>query len=326
MTSPAPSRETARPRASVVVPTLNARPHLDDLLRVLRAQRPCPPEEIILVDSGSTDGTAACAALEPGVQVVAIERFSHGGARNLGTTRSRGEIVVFLSQDALPADERWLSGLLAPLEDAGVGAVFSRQVPRPGANPMERHFLETHFPPGEPRIMRRRGGGHLLFQRDVFFSNVSAAVRRDLLLRHPFDENLIMSEDQQCARDLLLAGHAVAYAPASVVVHSHDYTLRQAFERYFDSVYSLTKIFPRHDIGRSASVGTSYLREEATMMLRRHPAMLPRYAGYVLAKGGGTNRGHFAERLPRGLARRLCMHKSYWEPPGRPRASGPARP
>lgn len=319
---PAP-RPPSGDRASIVVPTLNAEGPLRELLPALRSQSPAPPGEIILVDSGSGDGTRELAARADGVRVVEIARFSHGGARNLGAGLAAGEVVVFLSQDALPAGERWLAELLAPLGDPGVAASFSRQVPRPGANPMERHFLGTHFPPGSPRTMRRCGDGPLLFQRDVFFSNVSAAVRRDLLERHPFDESLIMSEDQQLARDLLLAGHAVVYAPASVVVHSHEYTLRQAFERYFDSVYSLTKIFPGHGLGRSAGLGASYLRHEAAAMLRHHPGWLPRYAGYVCAKGLGTVLGHLAERLPRGWARRMSLNKPHWNRPGGPRARDP---
>lgn len=301
------------PRVSIVIPTLNALPYLPALLQAFRRQRPEAPAEIILVDSGSLDGTVEHVAGVEGVRVVTIERFTHGGSRNLGVRESRGEFVAFLSQDALPADECWLRELLAPFADPDVAAAFSRQTPRPDANPMERHFLETHFPAGDPVVMRFGGAGQPVFQRDVFFSNVSAAVRREAALRHPFDEELIMSEDQQLARDFLLAGLAVAYAPASVVLHSHNYTLRQAFERYFDSVYSLTKIFPRHDIGSSVSMGAGYLWREAAMMARRHPAHLPRYAGYVLAKSLGTLLGHYAERLPRSWARRMSMHKAYWD-------------
>jgi rhamnosyltransferase len=301
------------PTVSVVIPTLNARRYLPDLLAALRGQQPAAPGEIILVESGSKDGTQEYVTGMGEVRIVPIERFSHGGSRNLGVKNAGGEIVVFLSQDALPADGRWLSALLAPFADGEVAATFSRQVPRPDASPMERHFLETHFPPGAPVTMRRRADGRMVFQRDVFFSNVSAAVRRASMLRHPFDETLIMSEDQQLARDLLEAGHAVVYAPDSVVLHSHNYTLRQAFERYFDSVYSLTKIFPHHDMGSSVSLGTGYLRREAAMMVRHHPKQLPYYAGYVLAKSLGTLLGHFAERMPPSLARRLSMHKAYWD-------------
>ena len=71
----------------------------------------------------------------------------------------------------------------------------------------------------------------------------------------PFDEDLIMSEDQQFSRDVIAAGHAVVYQPQSVVVHSHNYSLATCFRRYFDSVYSLTLIFPSHGVGTSASMG-----------------------------------------------------------------------
>jgi len=148
---------------------------------------------------------------------------------------------------------------------------------------------------------------------DVFFSNVSAAIRRDVLLRHPFDETIIMSEDQQLARDLLAAGLAVAYQPQSVVIHSHRYSLGTAFRRYFDSVYSLRQIFPAHDLRASAALGRRYVRQEARYIACRHPALLPYYALYTLSKTAGALAGHVAERLPRRLARFFSLHRYYWD-------------
>lgn len=301
---------------SVAIPVLNARTYLPALLDALRAQRPHPPLEILLVDSGSTDGSREFAAQAgPDVRSLDIARFTHGGSRNLGARHARGEFIVFLSQDALPRDDAWLARLLAPFQRPEVAAAFSRQIPKPDANPMERFFLETHFPADGAVYRRDPARPDLRFQHDVFFSNVSSAARRDLLLRHPFDESLIMSEDQQFARDLLLAGHEVVYAADSVVLHSHNYTFLGALRRYFDSAYSLTQIFQRHDLSRSARMGSSYLRREASMMLRRHPLLLPRYAAYVLAKTLGTVLGHFGDRLPRPLVRRLSLHTAYWDQP-----------
>ena len=280
-------------RVSVVIPVLNAAPWLPALRRALAAQRPAPPTEILLVDSGSADGTASLAAGWPGTRVVPLARFSHGRARNVGAREASGEVVVFLTQDALPADERWLGALLEPLADPGIAAVCSRQVPRPEAPPTERFFLAYHFPPGAPVVRRadpaRRRGDWML--ADVFFSNVSAAIRRDVLLRHPFDETIIMSEDQQLARDLLAAGLAVAYQPQSVVIHSHRYSLGTAFRRYFDSVYSLRQIFPAHDLRASAALGRRYVRQEARYIACRHPALLPYYALYTLSKTAGALAG-----------------------------------
>jgi glycosyltransferase involved in cell wall biosynthesis len=309
------SHNQANKATSVVIPTLNARAYLPKLISALKGQQPCPPTEILIVDSGSNDGTVEYVAGMGGeVRLLTIGLFSHGRARNLGVQNACGDYVVFMSQDAVPRDTVWLVELIAPFKNPQVAAAFSRQVPRPDANPMECFFLETHFPPGEPRLMRRNGHETLRFQRDVFFSNVSSAACRDILLRFPFDESLIMSEDQRFALDIIQAGLAVVYAPASIVRHSHDYSWIQVLRRYFDSVYSLTQIFDRHGVSCSARLGAAYLRQEFAMMIRRHPLYLPRYAAYVLAKTLGTVLGHAAERLPRWLVRQVSLHSYYWSP------------
>ncbi len=97
-----------------------------------------------------------------------------------------------------------------------------------------------------------------------------------------------------------------------MVVHSHDYPLRTVFRRYFDSVHSLTLIFPSHGFGTSASMGGSYLWRELRFMAG-HPWHLPYYALYTLAKTSGTLCGHFAEKMPRALARRLSLHRYHWD-------------
>lgn len=310
---------TRLPTVSVVVPTLNAGQNLPALLDALRSQTPRAPQEILIVDSGSRDRTVSAAQTAGApVRVIAIDRFSHGRARNLGVRETTGVIVVFMSQDAIPENPRWLSELVAPYTMPEVAATFSRQVPQPDANPMERFFLSTHFPYGEPVYMRRNGHEDLLFQRDVFFSNVSSSARRSALLAHPFDEDLIMSEDQQFARDVILAGMSVVYVPSSVVVHSHNYSFGSAVGRYFDSVFSLRQIFPRHSLALSVRMGLGYLRREALEIAVHHPEVLPRYFGYVLAKTVGTVLGHVADRLPTRLARRVSMHKGWWECKRRP--------
>lgn len=302
-------------KTSVVIPVLNAAGTLPALLEALAAQDPAPPEEIVLVDSLSTDDTRRIALAHAHVRVVPLARFSHGRARNLGAREAAGEIIVLMTQDALPADRHWLATLLEPLADPQVAAVYSRQVPRPDAPPTEKFFLAYHFPPGPP-VRRARSRLHevgTLTLADVFFSNVSAAVRREVLLQYPFDEALIMSEDQQFARDLILAGYTIVYQPASVVVHSHCYSLRTAFRRYFDSVYSLALIFPAHDLKVSAAMGRRYLRQEIGYMLRHHPLYVPYYCLYTLAKMAGVLCSHFADRMPLRLARACSLHRYYWE-------------
>ncbi len=299
---------------SVVIPTLNALAHLPALLVALRMQRPFPPKEILIVDSRSTDGTRDyLLGIGGEVRLIDIACFSHGGARNLGVRHSTGDFVVFLSQDAIPRDDTWLAQLLAPFHNAEVAATFSRQVPRPNANPMERFFLDTHFPASPAVYRNRTDNGELQFQRDVFFSNVSSAARRDVILQHPFDERLIMSEDQQFARDVILAGHIVAYSPRSMVDHSHNYSFLQVMRRYFDSALSLAMIFPKHSFSHAFRIGMPYLQSEFVMMLRKHRCALPGYLAYVCARSMGVFLGHYANTLPRFVVKRLSFHRYHWE-------------
>lgn len=297
---------------SVAIPVLNAAAYLPALLDSLYAQIPVPPHEVILVDSLSTDATRTIGRSYRNVRIVPITRFSHGAARNLGAREAEGDILVLMTQDALPQGDTWLAALLRPFADPQVGAVYSRQIPYPNAPPTEQFFLSYHFPPDKP-ARRVKSGDRPLALEDVFFSNVSAAIRRNLLLRYPFDEKLIMSEDQQFARDLIAAGHAVVYEPESIVMHSHRYSLTTAFRRYFDSVYSLTVIFPGHDMQTSAAMGWRYFKRELGYILRHHPLYFPYYCLYTLAKTGGTVTGHFAPHLPRFLLKRLSLHSYHWQ-------------
>jgi rhamnosyltransferase len=305
----------AQPTVSIVIPVLDAEPFLPGLFAALLAQKPAPPLEIILVDSNSSDGTRVAAAACPIAKVVPIDDFSHGRSRNLGGAHASGEIVAFLSQDALPANDSWLAALVAPFNDPTIAATYSRQIPRGDAMPMECFFLLSRFPPGES-VRRSAAAGEPLSLEKVFFSNVSSAVRRDALARHPFDETLIMSEDQQLSRDLIAAGYAVVYQPSSVVVHSHRYTLANVFRRYFDSVYSLQGIFSDHTVGTSASMGLRYLARETRFIVRHHPLWLPYFFLYTATKTAATLAGHLADRLPGWLLRRISLHSYHWRPPG----------
>ena len=303
--------ESTVPHVSVVIPVLNAQPWLADLLGALMAQKPYAPQEIILVDSGSTDGTLDEARRWPAVKVIPIARFTHGGARNLGARKASGDLLFLLTQDARPADEHVLARLVAALDQSGVVAAYARQIPRDDAHPMEQYFLADRFPAGPP-VVRRAVADRPLLVEDVFFSNVAALIRRSVLLQYPFDETLIMSEDQQFSRDVLLAGKAVAYAPDAVVIHSHNYTLGVCLRRYFDSVYSLRLLFHGHGFATTWRMGWGYQWRELSFMVRKYPLWLPYYVAYCSAKILGTLASHFAEHMPRKWARAFSLHRYYW--------------
>lgn len=299
------------PSVSIVIPTLNAARWLPALFDQLREQTPVKPMEILLVDSGSTDATRSLAEAEPLARVISIEHFTHGGARNLGIREARGDIVVLMTQDATPRDVHWLAPLIYALNEPGVAAVYSRQVPREDASAMERFFLSDRFPAGELALRTHQGSEPPVYP-ETFFSNVSAAARRATWQQFPFDETLLMSEDQQFTRDALMAGRAIAYQPASVVVHSHRYTLWQTFKRYFDSVIAFRQLNVGHDTGSSARLGGLTFLNEVRYLFLRYPWWLPYYVLYQGFKAAGVLAAHAAPHLPRSWCARCSLNPGWW--------------
>ncbi len=205
---------------TILLRTLNPGADLPVLLDRLHEQDH-PITEILMVDSGSRDGSVALAR-ERGVRIVDLEpaRFTHALSTNLGFREARGEVVAMLSQDALPTSPGWLAALVQPLEEPGTAAVFGRQLPRPRCFPLERWELERCYPSDPPP--------------GVPYSNVNSAARRAVWDEEPFDETLFIAEDAVWADRVRARGHRVAYAPEAAVIHSHEYTLRQAYARCRD--------------------------------------------------------------------------------------------
>src|ERR1700687_817738 len=227
---------------SIVILTKNGGSLFKEVLAGLFACEGIRETEILVIDSGSTDATLEYVTEYPQIrkQRIPPSEFGHGKTRNLGSRMTTGSIIFFLVQDATPATPDFLKRLTAPIAEDGVAATFGRQLPRPSTNKIEQLFLEYTYP--DRREVRACTDPRELGIKSIFFSNVSSAIRRDIWERIPFDESVIMSEDQLWAKQVLLAGHRIIYEPAAMVLHSHNYGLRDVFKRNFDSGVSLVGI------------------------------------------------------------------------------------
>ena len=266
------------PRVSVVIPAWNGGGRLLQVVTAVLAQRMAEPFELLVVDSGSRDGTLAVLR-GSGVRVVDVlpRSFNHGRTRNLGVALARGEIVALLVQDALP-DADWLATLVAALDaDPEAAGAYSRQVPRPEHPAFVRLPLERWIA-GSPAPRRQTVDAAafesmtpLERQAAVCFDDVASAVRRGVWRRFPFAE-MDFAEDLEWSRRVMLAGHAIRYVPESRVVHSHDRGARYELARTYVCHRTLNRLFGTNLIpDRRTLVG-------AVLATARHNARLVRGA------------------------------------------------
>ena len=228
---------------TVAIPVRNGGGLLGEVLESLTAQRVDRTVELLVADSGSTDGSAQLARRH-GAEVidVPVGQFSHGGTRNLLVRRASGSHVALLTQDAVPADDRWLARLLEGFEVAAdVGLVFGRYRARPDATVMVRRELDEWFDSLAPEV---RGLPDLADgdgTRSLFFTDANGCVARAAWEHVPFRE-VAYAEDQLLARDMLSAGYAKVYRPNAAVIHSHDYSPFDQLRRSFDEWRGLREV------------------------------------------------------------------------------------
>ena len=243
---------------SVIIPTLNAEKELPGLLEKIKAQRLAPMgtdpngalhhggqsplvPEIIVVDSESTDRTVAIAE-EAGVRVLSVARkdFDHGRTRDYALRESSGEIVVFLTQDAVPANDSFLENLIRPLSEEKVAVATGRQLPKADAHLMERLVREFNY----------RSYSHIRSEDDVsemgikafFCSDVCAAYNRQIYLElGGFEYPLKTNEDMFFAAKAIHSGYRVAYAAEALVYHSHNFTYQEQYNRNYIQGYEIER-------------------------------------------------------------------------------------
>jgi rhamnosyltransferase len=219
---------------SVIIPTRNAGQSFTWLLDILQNQT-LKPVQIIVVDSESPDKTRQL-AVGRNCKVITIKRaqFDHGTTRNLAASEVPSEFVVFLTQDAIPADENMIAELLKPMQaDSNIAICYGRQLPRPGAGPLECFAREYNYP--AQSILKMKKDIEVLGLKAFFCSNSCSAVRTAVFRKlGGFKNNVIVNEDMLFAANAMAHDYSVYYAAQAKVYHSHPYSVVQTFKRYFN--------------------------------------------------------------------------------------------
>lgn len=224
---------------SIIILTKNAGQGFATLLQRLFSQDFDGSYEVIVIDSGSTDGTVEIAqSFAAKIVRIKPEEFHHGRTRNLGAEQAGGTVLVYITQDALPLDDNWLQGLTDDLKDPQVAMVVGRQVPWPTTKPPEKFFYSYYFPEHKIEVVRDAPD---YYRDNMFISNVNSAVKRDVWRQFRFSEDVVLAEDKEFARRILPAGWKIVYQPEAAVYHAHDFSLRSIFRRSVDSGIALAQ-------------------------------------------------------------------------------------
>jgi rhamnosyltransferase len=217
------------PFVSIILRSFNEGWALKDTLPALQAQD-FKSWELIVIDSGSTDGSQdLIRAAQPAHFIqIAPDDYNPSKVLNQGMRLSKAEIAIFLTADATPQGSNWLQPLVKALDRPKSAACFGRQIPRPDCHAVFAHDYDRCFGPN-------RESAHW----DHFFSMVSSGVRRDIWARRGFREDLKYAEDDEYSRWCRAEGYDVFFVPESVVMHSHNYTVEQCYQRAFGDARSL---------------------------------------------------------------------------------------
>ncbi len=282
---------------SLIIPTWNAGRHLKKQLDQLLCQTVLPGE-ILLVDSDSQDDTLAIAAAYrekyPFLRVQSIDRatFDHGGTRHEAIRQTKGQYVLFLTQDALPRDEHYIENLLSPFRDACIAAVSGRQVAYPEADPAEK-LVRAYNYPAQSRTWSEKDA-QTLGVKAYFFSDACAAYRRDAYEQAGgFDHPIATNEDMLMAAKLLRLGWSLGYCAEAAVYHSHRFSLVEEYRRNvkIGAVMSRYRALLKH--AASGQEGVRMVKFVLSGLAKQKRfAAIPRFALSCAARLAGYKMGY----------------------------------
>ena len=297
---------------SVIIPTFNAEKYFPRLLDTLKNQT--ITFELIIIDSSSTDNTPDIAKqYTDKIITIPKNEFDHGGTRTKAAKTASGEIIIFLTQDALPYNEYSLEVLLEAFKDDKVGAAYGKQLAYDETTLFGKHLREFNYT--DTSYVRTLDDKTHYGIKTAFLSDSFATYRKSVLQEIDwFKTGLIVGEDNYAGAKILLAGNALAYCADAKVYHSHSYTLIEEFKRYFDiGVFHQRENWIRQTFGHAEGEGQKYVKSELNYLLKHHAYhRIPEFFIRNGLKYFGYKLGQRYESLSLNLIKKLSLHKSWW--------------
>lgn len=299
---------------TVIIPIYKPDEKFIQLLRMLKKQKNIQ-FLLYIVDSGSDKKwMAEIEGLDYRYKEITPQQFNHGGTRQAAAETCKGsKILVYLTQDAILADDDTLHNLVQIFKNPQIGCAYGRQLPHKGAGILATHARLFNYPAKSQ--IKQLSDAKRLGIKTAFISNSFAAYRTKVLQEvGGFPSHVILSEDTYVASKMILAGYKVAYCADAKVYHSHDYTIMQEFRRYFDTgVFHAEEPWIREAFGQAEGEGGRFVRSEFGYVLKHQPSLLlsafirdgMKFLGYRI----GINE----KKIPLWVKRKCSMMKRYWD-------------
>ena len=297
----------------VLIPVYRPDGKLTELLKRLKTQN-YPIHRVILMNTEERHFPAELTGIWDRVEVyhLAKEEFDHGGTRDRGVRMSTADLVVCMTQDAMPADETLIEELVKPFDDPEVWAAYARQLPNEDCREVEKYTRSFNYP--EQSMVKTKEDLDRLGIKTFFCSNVCAAWRREKYLElGGFVKHTIFNEDMILAGTMIKQGGKIAYCAKAKVIHSHNYSAFQQFHRNFDLAVSQT-MYPEVCGGiRSESEGIKLVKKSLSYCIKiGKPWLMIQVVTQSAGKLLGYKMGQRYRSLPMWLILRCTMSPSFW--------------
>ena len=297
----------------VLIPVYRPDGKLTELLKRLKMQN-YPIHRVILMNTEEKHFPAELTGIWDRVEVyhLAKEEFDHGGTRDRGVRMSTADLVVCMTQDAMPADETLIEELVKPFDDPEVWAAYARQLPNEDCREVEKYTRRFNYP--EQSMVKTKEDLDRLGIKTFFCSNVCAAWRREKYLElGGFVKHTIFNEDMILAGTMIKQGGKIAYCAKAKVIHSHNYSAFQQFHRNFDLAVSQT-MHPEVFGGiRSESEGIKLVKKSLSYCIKiGKPWLMIQVVTQSAGKLLGYKMGQRYRSLPMWLILRCTMSPSFW--------------
>lgn len=297
----------------VLIPVYRPDGKLTELLKRLKMQN-YPIHRVILMNTEEKHFPAELTGIWDRVEVyhLAKEEFDHGGTRDRGVRMSTADLVVCMTQDAMPADETLIEELVKPFDDPKVWAAYARQLPNEDCREVEKYTRSFNYP--EQSMVKTKEDLDRLGIKTFFCSNVCAAWRRKKYLElGGFVKHTIFNEDMILAGTMIKQGGKIAYCAKAKVIHSHNYSAFQQFHRNFDLAVSQT-MYPEVFGGIcSESEGIKLVKKSLSYCIKiGKPWLMIQVVTQSAGKLLGYKMGQRYRSLPMWLILRCTMSPSFW--------------